>query len=513
MNIYQSIAETLNKQGNNLVLGNIYDMVDIWKSWYRGSVNDFHYYNSKLADGTTIQCERKTMNMAKKICEDYSKLLWSERTEISLSSKRNTKRLWECLDNKENNFSYMISDFIEKTFAFGTGCAIEYIKEGKTNIDFIYADKIIPTKWSNNHIGGLIAIDQYKEGKVFYTLLTSHDYTDGFYTKSYELYKSKSANDLGKQVSFEEKYPNVQNPYVVEVDTPHFQIYKPNIVNNFDLDSQMGISIFANSIDKLKAVDIKYDSFSNEFELGKKRILVDKTALKSSITTDEAGNITNVTLFDRNDKVYQAINGMESQPVKEIDFTLRVQEHISAINAELNYLSASVGLGQNYYDFDGTGVKTATEVISENSDTYRSKVKHQIILKDFLYDMIKSICYLEGIDCKEINIVFDDSIIEDKNAQREAGMKLVNAGLISKETFMAKYLEYDEDQIKEEQEKLLKDKALELLEANIIDIEKAIELVLGEIDGNTKARILANTGNVSFEEETPEEETIEEEEE
>lgn len=501
MDIYKSIEETLQKRGENIVVGNVYDMIDIWKSWYRGSVNDFHYYNSKLVDGSITKCERKTMNMAKKICEDFSKLLWTERTEISLSTKKNTKRLWEVLDNKTNNFSYIISDFIEKTFALGTGCAVEYIENGEIKINFIYADKIIITDWSNNHISGIITIDQFKQEKIYYTLLTKHNYKKGNYIKTYELYKSKRSDELGKLIIFEEMFPNVENPYIVETDTPHFQILRPNIVNNYDLESQNGISIFANSIDKLKAIDIKYDSFCNEFELGKKRILVDRTAIKSNISVDKDGNITNVSVFDKDDKVYQAINGMENQPVKEIDFALRIEEHITAINSELNYLSASVGLGQDFYSFDSNGLKTATEVISENSDTYRSKVKHQILLKDFLYDLIKSVCYLAGIDSKEINIVFDDSIIEDKNSQREAGMKLVSAGLISKETFMRKYLEYDEEQIKEEQEKILKDRVLELLDAGILDIEKAIELVLGEVDDNTKTRLLANAGSISFKEE------------
>ena len=42
---------------------------------------------------------------------------------------------------------------------------------------------------------------------------------------------------------------------------------------------------------------------------------------------------------------------------------------LDAINYELGLLSSGVGLGTEFYKFDGKGVKTATEVISENSDT------------------------------------------------------------------------------------------------------------------------------------------------
>jgi len=47
-----------------------------------------------------------------------------------------------------------------------------------------------------------------------------------------------------------------------------------NIANNMDLDSPMGIAVFANAIDQLKGIDITYDSYVNEFILGKKRIFV-----------------------------------------------------------------------------------------------------------------------------------------------------------------------------------------------------------------------------------------------
>ena len=145
---------------------------------------------------------------------------------------------------------------------------------------------------------------------------------------------------------------------------------------------------------------------------------------------------------------------MENQPIKEIDFNLRYQEHINSINAQLNYISAGVGLGQNYYNFDGQGVKTATEVVSENSDTYRTKKHHEIMVNDCLYDLVKAICELEGITYKSINIVFDDSIIEDENALIQRGLELYQNKVISLEKFMKKYLHYEDSEIQEEMAKI-----------------------------------------------------------
>ena len=44
MDFYNNVASVLSKKGINLTVGTIYDLMAIWKSWYRGNVNDFHYY-------------------------------------------------------------------------------------------------------------------------------------------------------------------------------------------------------------------------------------------------------------------------------------------------------------------------------------------------------------------------------------------------------------------------------------------------------------------------------------
>lgn len=465
MKLYNSIQETLSKKNVNLVVGSIYDMMGIWKSWYRGSVNDFHYYNIKMANGTTKTCERLTMNMPKKVCEDITKLLWSEKVQIKLDSKENTEKLLKVLESKENALLVNLPNFIERVFALGTGVTVEYRKDNKTIIDYIDGDVVIPYKFTNTYINGLITISRYtrgsQESKRYYTHITYHEYEGNTYSKLNELYMSETGDDLGEEISFNNEFPNVKEFEVYDnVDTPHFQVWRPLISNNFDTNSPMGLSILANHIDKFKSIDTKYDSFNRDFRTGKKRILVDRTSLKAQAKVDDTGNINYVTYFDTEDETYVAIGGMDNQPVKEIDFSLRYQEHISSINADLNYLSAGVSLGQHFYNFDGQGVKTATEVVSENSDTYRTKKHHEIMVNDCLYDLIASVCYLEGINYKDITIVFDDSIIEDENALIERGIKLYQAGTISLEKFMSKYLHYEESEVKEELEKIQNEKKI-----------------------------------------------------
>ena len=56
MTINEQIIQELMKDGLNSINSAYYSKIDYWKDWYKGLVSDFHLYNVKLADGTTVLC-------------------------------------------------------------------------------------------------------------------------------------------------------------------------------------------------------------------------------------------------------------------------------------------------------------------------------------------------------------------------------------------------------------------------------------------------------------------------
>lgn len=455
MTIYEDLKTQLHNKGIDIVNTDYYDMIDVWKSWFAGSVEDFHFYNVKFADGSTGEVEKKTMSMAKKGAEDMMKLNWSNKCDIKLATDEKTKRLWSILDSKQNNFTIMFPQMLELAFGIGTTAMTEYKDSlGRTRIEYINdASMIIPYAYDNFNITGFIVLDQFQEVEkrtiYYYTHLTYHEFKvekgegENFsqkYIKFHEVYKSKAPNQLGKLVSFEDMFPNVEEFTEYDTDTPHFQIIKPPIVNNVDLKNPMGISIFANSIDKLKAIDNKYDSFDNEFIDGKRRILVDKTALKAAPQVNDDGTISQQLFFDRNDRTYVAMNGMKDQPVKDISFDLRYQEHIDSINAELNWYASALGFGEEFYKFDGGGVATATEILSQNDDAFRTKQVYETVIRDVIIDLVKSVCFLEGIELSEdeIEITMDYSRFENQTATQQRLEREVDKGITGKVEYRMK---------------------------------------------------------------------------
>jgi len=454
MAIYSDLKKQLAKKGVNIINIDYYDLIDVWNSWYKGNVEDFHFYNIKIADGSTVGVEKKTMSMAKNGCVDIQRLLWNNKCDIKLGSEKKTKKLWEILDSKQNNFTIMFPQMIEVACALGTTAMVEYKDElGNTRIEYINdASLIVPYAYDNFNITGFVTFNQWQEVEknkpVYYTHLiynefkiTKEDDTlKRKYVKYNELYKSKSSDELGKEVEFGIKFPSVEQYVEYETDTPHFQIIKPPLANNIDLKCPMGISIYANSIDKLKAIDNKYDSFDLEFIDGKRRILVDKTALKTTPQVNDDGTISQQLFFDRNDRTYVAMNGMKDQPVKDISFDIRYKEHIESINAELNWFASDIGLGQDYYSFDGKGKATATEILSQDDDAFRTKENYSTIIKDVIIDLVKSVCFLEGIKISdnEIEITIDNSRFENQTSTQQRLEREVAKGITSKVEYRMK---------------------------------------------------------------------------
>lgn len=214
-----------------------------------------------------------------------------------------------------------------------------------------------------------------------------------------------------------------------------------NIVNNWHSDNPMGVAIFANSLDVLQGIDSIYDSYINEFTLGKKRIFV----APEMLGMDLYGN----PVFDPDDVIfYQLPEGFlkdGGKPIESVDMEIRAEQHEKGINDSLNMLSMKCGFGQNHYRFENGSIQTATQVISENSDMFRSINKHELILEPVLKELIRIIARLGKVigastnPETEIVVVFDDSIIEDKQAERQSDRQDVSMGVMSLAEYRAKW--------------------------------------------------------------------------
>ncbi|MEC3621550.1 phage portal protein [Bacillus subtilis] len=428
-----------------------YEYVDTWYALYKGYHKDFHDITYKTVAGERSR-RRATLNMPKVAAAEMAQLVFNEKCLVNVSDNALYDNIKEVLDH--NKFGKQFQRYLEYSFALGGMVMKVHVDADQIKISYVAADAFYPLSSTSDEVTEGVFVNETRKGDKKYTLLEWHTWEGSEYVITNELYESNNSATLGIRVPLSTMYPDLEEEARIEgLTRPLFVYIRPNTANNFDMYSPLGISIYANALDTLKTLDIAYDSFQREFRLGKKRILVPQSAIKT-VVDPQTGKMSRY--FDAEDEAYQAMNFESEDAIKDISVELRVNEHIDAINSILNLLSMQLGFSAGTFTFDSQGLKTATEVVSENSKTFRTKNSHETIVEEGikeLVDVIVNVAELYDIftapDDYDVTVDFDDSIAEDRAANATYYMTLQSAGLISKKYALQRILDLTEEQAEE----------------------------------------------------------------
>lgn len=446
----------LNELGYTTIPDSFYSKVYEWKSWYQGDVKGFHNYTVQNGE-RQVKCRRYSLGMGKKLCEDWANLLMNEKVQITLEGQKEQDFIDLVLT--ENNFTVKANEMQELKFALGTVAYVprvigQEISEsgdivpGNASgivLDYVTIENIYPLSWQNGYVSECAFSSEVTRGGKDYLYLQIHRREDnGNYVIENRIYRYDNEQLADEQLVNVKGFENIPPVVHTGSDKRQFVIDRPNIANNVNYLLPTGIAIYANAIDVLQGVDIAYDSYVNEFKLGKKRIMVKPSA---------AQYLDGTPAFDPDDVVFYVMpeDTEDGAVVTPIDMTLRTAEHNTGIQDQLNILSSKCGFGETYYRFDGGSVATATQVISENSTMFRTIKKMEIVLEQALVDLCRILLRMgntamnAGLDEDvEISIDFDDSIIEDKQTDFSRDMQLLSAGIMNDWEFRMKWMNEDE---------------------------------------------------------------------
>lgn len=398
----KAITQYLKGLGYDCVEDDFYSQIDLWQKWYRGYVPSFHDYR-QYNGRKKIRRTRKSLGMAKTVAEDWANLALNEKVGIALKKKSAEKRVWSVLD--ANQFRVRGNQLLEQAFALGTGAFVERKEGDEVKIDYIRAGMVYPLAWDNGRITQCAFGSERTAKQEKHVYLNIHTLERGRYVIENHLFRRN-----GTALAEIALPDDVKERVETKSPTPLFQIIRPNIANNFAPDCPLGISVYANALDQLEGLDLVYDSYCNEFRLGKKRITVPVTMARMAM--EEDGSVTPV--FDDNDTEFYAIPSVDQgeNKIEEHNMELRYEAHEAGVQTALNLLSFKCGMGRDRYNFKDGEVKTATEVVSEKSDLFQSLKKHELLLEGALIGMTQAVAELLGLGEQEVTVNFDDSIIE-----------------------------------------------------------------------------------------------------
>ena len=462
--------------------------VFIWKYLYRGLYKPWHVVPVTAVGAKPNETRQLfRLNTAKAVSAELASLVWGEECEFSVSTAGweeqvnedgviiNPDPLKEFIADvlRRNAFGEKMQELIEQGMALG-GAAIkvwhdvrrdregnELPETGGIRLGYCMADQFVPIAWDNAQITEAVFISRRARKGWYYTRLEWHRWDGETYTITNELYKAdmqRGANADSQDIlgircplaELAELYPGLEPETVVPVDESLFSYFRTPIANNIDDNSPLGVSIYANALETLHAIDICYDSFVTEFRLGKKKIIVPARFLRA-VVDPQTGR--QVRYFDPNDETYVGVADDDGTAgIHDISVELRVEEHVAALNALLSILCLQLGFSASTFSFDAQhGLKTATEVVSENSKTYKTIKTVQNQLRPMLEHMVRNIidvAILYGMEWQgqsieslvangyEVQITFDDGVTQDRQTNLNEGIMLVNSGLLSKYTFL-----------------------------------------------------------------------------
>lgn len=279
---------------------------------------------------------------------------------------------------------------------------------------------------------------------------------EGLYINNKAYYSGKSG--LNGEIPLTEVYrwKDIQPDILVkDIDRVHYATLKMPFANCIDNTSKLPVSIFANAMDALKELDFIFSEFLHEVHTGERRLIFDRSTLK------EFKGKPPLEYSELATKFYIVLNGNPDQikePYKDYTPEMRIEEYQQAINIVIRLIEMLCGFSAGTFTFDvRTGKMTATQVISEDKDTYNTIKAIQESgmaqgIKDliYLYDVYATLYGLAPAGKVEPSVVFGDSIFEDTAVEFSRRKQMVDSNLLKGEKFVGWYFGISDEEAKTE---------------------------------------------------------------
>lgn len=284
-----------------------------------------------------------------------------------------------------------------------------------------------------------------------------HIYNYAF-KKEYSGYNTPNAMDteLGTPILLTEvpAWASIEKEVVIDkLDTLLFAYFKMPEANTVDLDSPLGASGYSRAIDLIKHADELYSDLLWEFEGTQIAIDVDYTAF-NYVKGPKGENVS--VLPKLQERLYRHNLDLGDEQLYNIfSPAIRDKSILNGLNSQLMRIEDACFLSRGTLSIVSTSeARTATELKILKQRSYAANQDIQKALQETLetvFRIIDKYCDLYGIvESGEFEVAYkwDDSILIDKDAERQQDLLEVNAGLMSKLEYRMKWYGETEEQAK-----------------------------------------------------------------
>lgn len=323
----------------------------------------------------------RTINFAKSVSSETARLA---TLAIGITIEGSARAEW--LQKQIDAIYFHLRDWVEFSCAYGA----VFLKPNGESLDIFTPNNILLVDYDNLGVKGIIFKDTYTQGDKFYTRLEYHRFvettTDGVTTYPYYIsnrtYVSKSADSIGDKIEMAktkwagmmEDTPPILKANGEKLDGPMFGMLRTPQANNIDIDSPLGLPIYADAIEELKDLDVAYSRNAGEIWDSQKIILADDRLLMPDGTkiTGQAPEQVKA----RREKMglpryVKNVYGADAKEFySEVNPQLNTETRLAGINALLSQIGYKCGYSNGYFVFnEKTGMVTATQVEADDRRT------------------------------------------------------------------------------------------------------------------------------------------------
>ena len=417
-----------------------YDRIRENLKYFAGRYPQIEYKDS---NGTKQKRDFNHLPVGRTAAKKIASLVFNEQAEIKLDDKDADKFIQDQLQN--DRFIKNFERYLESCLALGGLAMRPYVDNGKVRVSFVQAPVFLPLQSNIQDVSSAAIVTKTtkSEGQKqkYYTLIELHEWKDcERYTITNELYKSDNQDKVGDRVPLSTLYEDLEETVNVNgLSRPLFTYLKTPGMNNKDINSPLGLSIFDNAKTTIDFLNETYDQFMWEVKMGQRRVAVPTQMIKTQYNQD-GEKVVVKREFEAGQNVYEQFdNGDMDKGVGITDLTtsIRSDDYIKAINEGLALFEMQIGVSAGMFSFDGKSMKTATEIVSENSDTYQMRNSIVSLVEQSLKELIISMIELAiayGLykgsvpTMDKISVNLDDGVFTDRNAELDYWIKVVNAG-------------------------------------------------------------------------------------
>lgn len=328
-----------------------------------------------------------------------------------------------------------------------------YLEGDRIAVDYVQAGNFFPTAF--NSAGQITAcvFPEFKQaGRKLYTRLEYHKYQDQVYSIVNKAFVSDSAAitidniyNLGNEIPLSEVdgWANLE-PYVefYHATGSLFSYFKVPIANNIDTNSPLGVSCYARAVNLIHNADEQYGATLWEYRSK-------ETAIQAGDEFFQKNRNGEIIMPKGKERIYHAlgdVHGKDDEPFFNVySPDIRDQSFFNGYNRIIQKVEFNCGLAYGTLSDPQTVDKTAEEIKASKQRSYATIKAIQNSLDTALRTLLLAMeawVQIGGLSYKgsyDAAFDWDDSIVVDKDKEREQDRQDVSMGIMRPEEYRAKY--------------------------------------------------------------------------